>query len=121
MKQNINDTQKTKTIQHRIRIIHLVCPQNFPKNLHFLTPDKHTYMCVSGGKKCKFFEKICRSNKGMISRSKITCTRKTPNLALLRFLINPSQANISLLYPLNISGNHQFSDVFRGVYKWNIS
>ena len=33
-------------------IIHLVRKQNFPKNQHFLLPDTHTYMCVSGGKKC---------------------------------------------------------------------
>ena len=26
--------------------------QNFPKNLNFLPPDMHTYVCVSGGKKC---------------------------------------------------------------------
>ena len=28
---------------------------NFPKNKHFLPPDTHTYMCVSGCKKCLFF------------------------------------------------------------------
>ena len=28
---------------------------NFPKNEHFLHPDTHTYMYVSGGKKCSFF------------------------------------------------------------------
>ena len=33
-------------------IIHLVRIQNFPKNQHFLLPDTHTYVCVSGGKKC---------------------------------------------------------------------
>ena len=27
----------------------------FPKNKHFLPPDMHTYVCVSGGKKCLFF------------------------------------------------------------------
>ena len=32
--------------------IHLVRTQNFPKSQHFLHPDTHTYMCVSGGKKC---------------------------------------------------------------------
>ena len=25
---------------------------NFPKNEHFLPPDKHMYVCVSGDKKC---------------------------------------------------------------------
>ena len=27
----------------------------FTKNKHFLPPDTHTYVCVSGGKKCLFF------------------------------------------------------------------
>ena len=31
---------------------------NFPKNERFLPPDTHTYVCVSGGKKCLFFEKF---------------------------------------------------------------
>ena len=31
---------------------------NFPKNGHFLPPDTHTYVCVSGGKKCPFFGKF---------------------------------------------------------------
>ena len=31
---------------------------NFPKNERFLPPDTHTYVCVSGGKKCSFFGKF---------------------------------------------------------------
>ena len=31
---------------------------NFPKNEHFLTPNMHTYVCVSRGKKCSFFRKF---------------------------------------------------------------
>ena len=27
----------------------------FPKNEHLSPPDKHTHVCVSGGKKCEFF------------------------------------------------------------------
>ena len=34
--------------------IHAVRPQNISKNWHFLPPDTHTYMCVSGGKNCQF-------------------------------------------------------------------
>ena len=30
---------------------HLV-GQNFPKNEHILPPDTHTYVCISGVKKC---------------------------------------------------------------------
>ena len=32
-------------------IIHLVRTQDFPGNRHFLSPDTHTYLYVSGGKK----------------------------------------------------------------------
>ena len=35
--------------------IHLVSTENFPKNQHFLPSDTHTYVCISGGKKCLFF------------------------------------------------------------------
>ena len=31
---------------------------NFPKNEHFLSPDTHTCVCVSEGKKCSFFGKF---------------------------------------------------------------
>ena len=30
----------------------------FPKSKYFLTPDMHTYVCTSGGKKYLFFEKF---------------------------------------------------------------
>ena len=39
----------------------------FPKNKPFLPPDTHTYVCVSGGKKCLFF-----GNFGVL------CFLKTP-------------------------------------------
>ena len=32
---------------------------NFRKNKHFLPRHTHTYVCVSGGKKCSFFGKLC--------------------------------------------------------------
>ena len=31
---------------------------NFPKNENFLPPGMHTYVCISGGKKCPFFGKF---------------------------------------------------------------
>ena len=31
---------------------------NFLNNLDFLTPDAHTYVCISVGKKCLFFRKF---------------------------------------------------------------
>ena len=32
---------------------------NFWKNKHFLPRQTHTYVCLSGGKKCSFFGKLC--------------------------------------------------------------
>ena len=31
---------------------------NFPKNEHFLPPDTHIYVCVSGGEKCLYLGKF---------------------------------------------------------------
>ena len=33
-------------------VIHLERTLNFPKSYHFLPPDTHLCVCVSGGKKC---------------------------------------------------------------------
>ena len=49
--------------------------RKFPKNKHLLPLDTHTYMCVSGGKKCLFF-----GNFGVL------CLLKTP---VLRFALLP--------------------------------
>ena len=38
--------------QLRLGILYLLYSQNFPKSYCFLLPVTHTYMCVSGGKKC---------------------------------------------------------------------
>ena len=48
---------------------------NFPKNKHFLPPDTHTYVCVSGGKKGLFFRKF-----------KVLCSLETP---VFRFTLLP--------------------------------
>ena len=47
-------------------IIHLVRTQNVSRSEHFLPPDTHTYVCVSGAKKCEFFEIFCIRTKWMI-------------------------------------------------------
>ena len=39
----------------------------FPKNKHFSPPDTHTYVSVSGNKKCSFFRKFG-----------VLCSLKTP-------------------------------------------
>ena len=48
---------------------------NFPENEHFLPPDTHTHVCVSGVKKCLFFGK-----------SSVLCFVVTP---VLRFALLP--------------------------------
>ena len=48
---------------------------NSPKNEHFLPPDTHTNVCVSGGKKCSFFGKFG-----------VLCFLETP---VLRFTLLP--------------------------------
>ena len=60
--------KKGATLGSLIGIVHLVRTQNFPKNQHFLSPDKRTYVCVSGGKKCWFFGKFCMRTKWMITQ-----------------------------------------------------
>ena len=62
---------------------------NFPKNKHFLSLDTHTYVCVSGGKKCSFFGKF-----GML------CFLKTP---VLRFALSPYYRRILSLLSILIS------------------
>ena len=60
-------------------IIHLVCTQSFRKK-YFLPPDTHTYVCVSGGKKCSFFGKFG-----------VLCFLETP---VLRFALLPDYRRI---------------------------
>ena len=43
------------SIELMVGITHLA---KFSEKLHFLPPDMHMYMCVSGGKKCLFFGKF---------------------------------------------------------------
>ena len=60
---------------------------NFLKNKHFLPPDMHTYMCISGGKKCSFFAKLG-----------VLCFIETP---ILRFVLLPyyrQTVNLRLIY-----------------------
>ena len=54
---------------------------NFPKSEHFLTPDTHAYVCVSGVKKCSFFGKF-----GLL------CFLETP---VLRFALLPYYRRIT--------------------------
>ena len=42
----------------KTRVLRKQGSPNFSKNEHFLPPDTHTYVCVSGGKKCSFLGKI---------------------------------------------------------------
>ena len=54
---------------------------NFPKNEHFLPTDTHTYVCVSGGKKCTFFGKFA-----------LLCFLETP---VLKFTFLPYDRRIN--------------------------
>ena len=46
--------------------IHKLRTQNFPKNLHFLHPDTHTYVCVSGGRNLKLSGKFAYVLNGLL-------------------------------------------------------
>ena len=70
---------------------------NFPRNEHFLPPDTHTYVCVSGrcvsgGKKCSFFEQFG-----------VFCFIETP---VLRFPLLPYYRRV-------INAKTPFSSVFK--------
>ena len=49
------------------RIIHLVSTQNFSLNSHYLLPDTHAFMSVSGVI-YYFFGKLCICTKGIIPK-----------------------------------------------------
>ena len=53
-------------IPSKYGIICLTRSQSFSKNQHFILPDTHTHVCVSGGKKCWFFQKLCERTEWMI-------------------------------------------------------
>ena len=46
-------------------------PPNFPKNKRFLPSDTHTYVCLSGYKKCSFFGKFVRALFSLKTRFEI--------------------------------------------------
>ena len=67
----------------------------------FLTPDTHTYVCVSGGKKCLFF-----GNFGTL------CFLETP---VLRFALLPYYRRIAL--PFADVLQNRFSLKFRNIHR----
>ena len=44
----------------------------------------------------------------------ITCNPMAPNISNNHFLTNPFKPNVPFLYPLKMSGNLWFSEVFKG-------
>ena len=60
---------------------------NFAKNEHFLSPDTHAYVCVSGGKKCSFFAKFV-----------VLCFLKTPAFCLITDKLTCFYANIAIMF-----------------------
>ena len=52
-------------------ISYLVRTQNFPKNYYFLSPDRLKHVCLTGGKRYKFFGKLCLRYKRMIANDEV--------------------------------------------------
>ena len=92
-------------------IIHVVRTQNFPKSWHFLPPDTHTYICVSGGKKCYFFGKFCVHNKWMISKLSDTLSSSLSSYDFqpIGIWLN-SLLNFNFLLPLKLE--------LRWIFEW---
>ena len=66
----------------------------FPKNKHFLPPDTHSCVCVSGGKKCLFFGNF----DGL-------CFLETP---VLRFPFLPYSRRCLVIYSNYLSSPQNF-------------
>ena len=62
---------------------------NFPNNEHILPPDTHTYVCVSGGKKCSFFGKFG-----------VLCFLETPILSSFEIFTETQNKNTIFKYNL---------------------
>ena len=76
----------------------------FPENKHFLPPDTHTYVCVSGDKKCFFF-----GNFGVL------CFLETP---ALRFALLPYYRRYDHLKFCTSCRCHKLSDDFECVFQY---
>ena len=59
----------------------------FPKNKHFLPPDTHTYVCISGGgEKCLFFGNfgvLCFPETSVLRFALLSYSGRIKNLKLL--------------------------------------
>ena len=66
---------KTKRANLKTGVSGKQSTSKFPKNKHFLPPDTHTYVCISGGKKYLFFGNF-----------DVLCFPETP---VLRFALLP--------------------------------
>ena len=69
---------------------------HFPKNEHFLPPDTHKFVCVSGGKKCSSFGKF-----------DVLCFLVTP---VLRYALLPYCGRIDHTYieSFAVAGSQEF-------------
>ena len=63
----------------------------FSGKLTFLTPDMHMYVCVSGGKKCYVFVKVCVRTKWMTPVYIDLCTFLNINFFCPSIMICPKR------------------------------
>ena len=83
---------------------------SFAKNEHFLPPDMHMYVCISGGKKCLFFRKF-----GML------CVLETPVFRSALLPITDELQQVSLYYvsiKLNCFSLSTKRNTFNGILDW---
>ena len=74
--------------------------QLFRKNKNFLPSDTHTYVCISGGKKCKFSRKfgmLCFLETPKLRFALLPYYPRTVNLFQLRFEL---QSNLKTKQPI---------------------
>ena len=91
------------SFRNSLRLIHLMCTQNFPWNKHFLPPDTHTYLWKSESKKYYFFGKFCVHTTWMIPCMiwfffRILCSKLLLKLNPLRIF-----SEIKVVVPLPIA------------------
>ena len=72
---------------------------NFPRSEHFLPRDTHTYVCVSGGKKCSIFRKFGVLYFLVTSILRFHFCLITDEYRMVN-CINPFLANVPILYSL---------------------
>ena len=55
---NLNSSVIKQKVESKTEVTRKQSTVNFLKKVHFLSPDTHAYVCVSGGQKCSLFGKF---------------------------------------------------------------